>query len=150
MTSRRLRELSHATLFLVASLGALTSGVLTTGALAQGIFSPPAPPQQIPQGQSSNPVCVRLEGQLAAIDRGGNDPARTEQIKRYEDAANKQEGELDPAASVVISIAATLAAFSSAVRTTLAGSITPASTRSSKVSVRALKPKLPLPSATLL
>jgi hypothetical protein len=95
MTSRRLRELSHATLFLVASLGALTSGVLTTGALAQGIFSSPAPPQQIPQGQSSNPVCVRLEGQLAAIDRGGNDPARTEQIKRYEDAANKQEGELD-------------------------------------------------------
>ncbi len=95
MTSRRLRELSHATLFLVAGLGALTSGVLTTGALAQSIFSPPAPPQQIPQGQSSNPVCVRLEGQLAAIDRGGNDPARTEQIKRYEDAANKQEGELD-------------------------------------------------------
>src|SRR5216683_2080922 len=53
------------------------------------------------------------------------------------------------AASVVISIVATLAAFSSAVRTTLVGSITPALTRSSYCSVAALKPKSFFPSVTL-
>lgn len=42
-----------------------------------------------------NPVCARLEGQLSAIDRGVTDPARAEQIKRYEDAAAKQQFELD-------------------------------------------------------
>ena len=50
-----------------------------------------APSQQPP----SNPVCVRLEGQLAALNRGGGDPARAEQIKRYEDAAAKQQADLD-------------------------------------------------------
>jgi integrase len=40
---------------------------------------------------------------------------------------------------------ATDAAFSSATRTTLVGSMTPASTRSSYVSVAALNPKLPVP-----
>ena len=53
-----------------------------------------APP---PPGQSfQNPVCTRLEAQLAAIDRGGaNDPARAEQIRRYEEASARQQGELD-------------------------------------------------------
>src|SRR6185503_2304430 len=37
----------------------------------------------------------RLEAQLGAIDRGTADPARAEQIKRYEDSANKQQFELD-------------------------------------------------------
>jgi hypothetical protein len=42
-------------------------------------------------------MCPRLEGQLASIDRGGSsgDPARDDQIRRYQDAANKQQGELD-------------------------------------------------------
>ena len=41
-------------------------------------------------------TCLRLESQLAAIDRGvGVDPARADQIKRYEDAAAKQQAELD-------------------------------------------------------
>jgi len=41
-------------------------------------------------------MCLRLESQLAAIDRGASiDPARAEQIKRYEDAAAKQQAELD-------------------------------------------------------
>ena len=48
----------------------------------------PAPAQQ-------NPVCSRLEGQLAAFDRGGTDPARAEQVKRFEAAAVKQQFELD-------------------------------------------------------
>ena len=44
-----------------------------------------------------NQACLRLESQLAAIDRGGASsiPARAEQIKRYEDAAAKQQAELD-------------------------------------------------------
>ncbi|HEY4973482.1 MAG TPA: DUF2865 domain-containing protein, partial [Steroidobacteraceae bacterium] len=53
----------------------------------------PGPPQNVPPG---NPMCPRLEAQLAAIDRGGvGDPAKDEQIRRYQDAANKQQGELD-------------------------------------------------------
>ncbi len=44
---------------------------------------------------NANPVCTRLEAQLAAIDRGTQDPARAEQIKRYEDASNRQQAELD-------------------------------------------------------
>ncbi|MGE3148651.1 MAG: DUF2865 domain-containing protein [Pseudorhodoplanes sp.] len=48
---------------------------------------------QMPGGGQN--VCVRLESQLAAIDRGTADPARQEQIRRYEDAAQKQQAELD-------------------------------------------------------
>jgi hypothetical protein len=41
-------------------------------------------------------ACLRLESQLAAFDRGvSGDPAKAEQIKRYEDAAAKQQAELD-------------------------------------------------------
>ena len=74
--------LSRAVLF-----GALS---LSGGALAQSPV--PATPQQ-----SANPMCVRLEGQLATIERGGGggDPARAEQLRRYEDAASKQQNELD-------------------------------------------------------
>ena len=42
-----------------------------------------------------SPACVRLESQLAMIDRGASDPARAGQIRRYEDALNKQQAELD-------------------------------------------------------
>jgi hypothetical protein len=61
-------------------------------ALAQ--MPPGAPP---PQGAQSNPICIRLEGQLATIDRGGGsgDPAMEEQIRRYQDAASRQQAELD-------------------------------------------------------
>src|SRR5258707_425258 len=53
-----------------------------------------APP---PQGAPVNPMCLRLEAQLAALDRGGGpgDPARDEQIRRYQEAASKQQVELD-------------------------------------------------------
>ncbi len=43
-------------------------------------------------------MCSRLEAQLATIDRGTGgtgDPARDDQIRRYQDAASKQQGELD-------------------------------------------------------
>src|SRR6266436_7800879 len=71
-------------------LGSLT---LAFGAAAQ--MSPGAMPP--PQGAPPvNPVCPRLEAQLATIDRGGsNDPAKDDQIHRYQDAAAKQQGELD-------------------------------------------------------
>jgi hypothetical protein len=49
-----------------------------------------------PQAGAVNPMCPRLEAQLATIDRGGGgDPAKDEQIRRYQDAATKQQGELD-------------------------------------------------------
>jgi hypothetical protein len=53
------------------------------------------PPQQ--QGAQTNPICIRLEGQLATIDRGAGtgDPAKDEQIRRYQEAASKQQAELD-------------------------------------------------------
>ena len=56
---------------------------------------PPPQPQQ--QGAQGNPICIRLEGQLATIDRGAGsgDPAKDEQIRRYQDAATKQQAELD-------------------------------------------------------
>jgi hypothetical protein len=48
-----------------------------------------------PPGGAVNPMCPRLEGQLAMIDRGGGDPAKDEQIRRYQDSAAKQQAELD-------------------------------------------------------
>jgi hypothetical protein len=40
-------------------------------------------------------MCQRLVGQLAAIDGGGGDGARAEQIRRYQEAASRQQGELE-------------------------------------------------------
>src|SRR5262245_17687662 len=56
---------------------------------AQMGYPPSAPP-------SRSQTCLRLESQLAAFDRGiAGDPAKAEQVKRYEDAAAKQQAELD-------------------------------------------------------
>src|SRR3954468_21910328 len=73
--------------------GAALLAALSADAIAQ--VNPPAPaPAQ--QGAAVNPICPRLESQLASIDRGGGgDPAREDQIRRYQDAAAKQQGELD-------------------------------------------------------
>jgi hypothetical protein len=74
---------------LIGSL-ALYLGMLICAlpAAAQG-FSPP------PGSAGKSQACVRLEAQLSAVDRGTADPARAEQIRRYEEAANKQQVELD-------------------------------------------------------
>ena len=73
-------------------------GMAATGTSAFAQMSPgaaPPPPQQ--QGAQANPICTRLEGQLAAVDHGasGGDPAKDEQIRRYQEAATKQQAELD-------------------------------------------------------
>jgi hypothetical protein len=66
---------------------------LSVDASAQMSQAPTPPPP--PQGARVNPMCPRLEAQLATIDRGGGDPAKDEQIRRYQDAAAKQQSELD-------------------------------------------------------
>ncbi len=45
--------------------------------------------------QAGSPNCQRLEAQLASLDRGNNDPARADRIKRAEDALNRQQNEVD-------------------------------------------------------
>src|SRR5262245_61572043 len=45
--------------------------------------------------QSLNPICPRLEAQLASLDRGNTDPARVEQIRRTEEMVNRQQFEVD-------------------------------------------------------
>jgi hypothetical protein len=69
---------------------ALAAATLHTGvALAQILAPEPAGPPP------ASPVCQRLEGQLAMIDRGGVDPAKADQIRRYEEAQTRQQAELD-------------------------------------------------------
>ena len=56
----------------------------------------PAAAQYPGQNPGRSQACLRLESQLATLDRGvGVDPARADQIKRYEDASAKQQAELD-------------------------------------------------------
>ncbi|MFO1109041.1 MAG: DUF2865 domain-containing protein [Bradyrhizobium sp.] len=60
--------------------------------MPQGAAAPQAGP-----GATGNPVCQRLEMQLATIDRGTGtgDPAKDEQIRKYQDAQARQQAELD-------------------------------------------------------
>jgi hypothetical protein len=53
--------------------------------------------QDPPPNAQASPICMRLEGQLATIDRGAGtgDPAKDEQIRRYQEAQGKQQAELD-------------------------------------------------------
>ena len=60
-------------------------------AAAQLGFPSPSPPGAAPRSQT----CLRLESQLAGIDRGAVDPARADQIKRYEETIARQQAELD-------------------------------------------------------
>ena len=74
-------------------------GLAAASAPALAQMNQGGPPQQgaQPGGPGANPMCLRLEGQLAVIDRGAGsgDPARDEQVRRYQDAAAKQQAELD-------------------------------------------------------
>jgi hypothetical protein len=81
--------------WIVACAALLGSAALGLDAYAQQQpTNPPGPPPV--QGAPVNPVCPRLEAQLSTIDHGGSgDPARDEQLRRYQDAAGRQQGELD-------------------------------------------------------
>jgi hypothetical protein len=74
---------------------ALPATVLIAASAAAQFGAPPAPPSAVPSQAGRNPVCLRLEAQLASVDRGAVDPARAGEIKRYEEAAAKQQAELD-------------------------------------------------------
>ncbi|MBX9711748.1 MAG: DUF2865 domain-containing protein [Xanthobacteraceae bacterium] len=70
-----------------AALALLGSLAVSSAAMAQSM--------QPAQGPGS-PMCVRLEGQLATINRGGGgDPAMADQIRRYQDSAARQQSELE-------------------------------------------------------
>lgn len=89
MTIRLPAGLGRATLHASSVLLALT----VTAAAQSTMNSPPAP-----GSQAANPVCARLEGQLASINNGSSaDNARASQIKQAEDAVSRQQAELDRA-----------------------------------------------------
>ena len=91
MPEKLISPLSRSILACAALLGSVALGV---DAHAQ--MNPPGPPPSQGAPPPVNPMCPRLEAQLATIDRGGSgDPAKDEQIRRYQDAAAKQQGELD-------------------------------------------------------
>jgi len=90
-------SISPVTRWILAGAALIGASALSLDASAQtppGATPPPGPP---PQGAAVNPMCPRLEAQLATIDQGGGsgDPARDDQIRRYQDAATKQQAELD-------------------------------------------------------
>jgi hypothetical protein len=71
-------------------------GVSAASVDAWAQMNPGAPQPPPSQGAAVNPMCPRLEAQLATIDRGGGgDPAKDEQIRRYQEAATKQQSEFD-------------------------------------------------------
>jgi hypothetical protein len=72
------------TIRILACAVALGTAVPAADALAQG-----APPPGV------NPICPRLEAQLASIERGGGNAAMADQIRRYEEAAGRQQAELE-------------------------------------------------------
>ena len=74
-------------------LGAVALLLLACAGPAAAQFGPP--PASVPGSAPRNQTCLRLESQLAGIDRGTVDPARAEQIRRYEEVIGKQQGELD-------------------------------------------------------
>ena len=92
VTLSSLRILTCAILLGIAASGAPALAQTNEDAMAQMNQEPP--PQQ---GAQANPICIRLEGQLATIDRGAGtgDPAKDEQIRRYQEAQAKQQAELD-------------------------------------------------------
>ncbi|HLK83213.1 MAG TPA: DUF2865 domain-containing protein [Xanthobacteraceae bacterium] len=88
------RRVAYAAL-LMSALPAAAAAQVT---YPQPAYPQPAPPaaQPAPPAGAANPVCGRLEAQLAAIDRGaGADPARAEQTRRIEETLNRQQADLD-------------------------------------------------------
>jgi hypothetical protein len=83
-----------------ALLGSLLASTSAFAQMQPGMQPPPPPPPGAPPQAGGpppvNPICPRLEGQLATIDRGGSgDPQKDDQIRRYQDAQTQQQAELD-------------------------------------------------------
>jgi len=77
-----------------ACVFALSSALMGTPALAQAPY--PSGPAAYPGAPAArNPACIRLEAQLASIDRGNVDPSRAGDIKRLEDTSSRQQADLD-------------------------------------------------------
>src|SRR5438105_4513827 len=77
----------------ILACAALLGACALTSIDAPAQTGPGGPP---PPGVAVNPICPRLEAQLATIDHGGTeDPAKDEQLRRYQDAASRQQSELD-------------------------------------------------------
>jgi hypothetical protein len=91
-------SISPVSRWILACAALIGAGALNLDASAQTPPGAPPPPGPPPQGVTAvNPMCPRLEAQLATIDHGGGsgDPAKDDQIHRYQDAATKQQSELD-------------------------------------------------------
>ena len=84
-------------IFACVAVLAIAAPCTDASAQANPNMNPNAPQPPPMQGAPTNPMCPRLEAQLASIDRGGStgDPARDDQIRRYQDAATRQQSELD-------------------------------------------------------
>jgi hypothetical protein len=87
MIFTRLRAIATAAVVLVATAGGLCAQTPPPPAPAPAGpgMAPPAP-----AAPPQNPVCARLEAQLASVDGG-----RGDQVRRYEEAAQQQQNELD-------------------------------------------------------
>ncbi|MGE0750184.1 MAG: DUF2865 domain-containing protein [Variibacter sp.] len=68
---------------------------LPLSAPAQAPYPPPGGYQGGYQQDNRSPACQRLEAQLAGLDRNPQDAGRADQIRRYEEAENRQQQELD-------------------------------------------------------
>jgi Protein of unknown function (DUF2865) len=55
----------------------------------------PPPNQPALNPARTNPLCIRLEGQLASFDQGTADPARAQQMQQAEAAIAKQQADID-------------------------------------------------------
>lgn len=90
----RLSHSSHG--WRTAAFGALT-GTMLAAAVPVACAQPQTimAPENTQQGASPrNPMCVRLEAQLAAFDRGQSSD-RTAEIRRAQDAVTRQQAEVD-------------------------------------------------------
>jgi hypothetical protein len=86
--------------WLLACAMLIGSAALGTDGFAQMQPPPPGaapPPPQQQAAPTGNPMCQRLEAQLVTIDRGtgSGDPAKDEQIRRYQEAQSQQQAQLD-------------------------------------------------------
>jgi len=75
---------------MIRFLGGLGPVVLAACAVSVTAIAQTAPDQS-----AANPVCARLEAQLAGVNRGSADPARADLIKHAEEAVAKQQADLD-------------------------------------------------------